>query len=227
MDISELFGQWNIKVKNPKLIQTAFVHSSYVNENRTLVEENNERLEFLGDAVLQLWITAYLYRLEDKMSEGNMTMLRAQLVCESSLAQYARDLQLGEYLLLGIGEEKNNGRNRDSILADCFEAFLGAIYFDSGYEVVEKLLNEVIVPYIEKPKTEAVIDYKTMLQEYIQADTRQAVKYEVVHTDGPSNAPIFHVVVKLDNIILGEGYGTSKKRAEQKAAQNACYKLAV
>lgn len=227
MNLIQLFEKWELKVKNPKLIQTAFVHSSYVNENRNHVDENNERLEFLGDAVLQLWVTAYLYRLEEKMSEGNMTMLRAQLVCESSLAQYARDLCLGDYLLLGVGEEKSSGRNRASILADCFEAFLGALYFDSGYETVEKLLDVVVVPYIKRPKTEAVIDYKTMLQEYIQADTRQAVKYEVVRTEGPSNAPIFHVVVKLENIVLGQGSGTSKKRAEQKAAQNACFKLAV
>lgn len=155
-----------------------------------------------------------------------MTTLRAQLVCEKALASYAREINLGQYLFLGVGEERNDGRNRDSILANCFEAFLGAIYLDAGIEEVDQLLNHIITPKVDMPKVEQVVDYKTTLQEYIQSDTRQTVKYEVVKTEGPSNAPIFHVVVKLENIILGSGSGTSKKRAEQKAAQDACMKLA-
>lgn len=227
MKIQELLDNLEINVQTNAVITNAFIHSSYLNENKDLGCEDNERLEFLGDAVLQLWISNHLYRHAGHLSEGHMTTLRAQLVCEKSLATYARDIHLGDYLLLGVGEEKNDGRNRDSILADSFEAFLGAIYLEVGFDTVSKLLTKIIVPYVDKPKNEVVVDYKTMLQEYIQADTRQSVRYEVIHTEGPSNAPIFHVVVKLENIILGNGVGTSKKRAEQKAAQDACTKLAV
>lgn len=227
MKIQQLLDKLLINTKVTPTIENAFIHSSYVNENRDMELEDNERLEFLGDAVLQVWISNHLYTHPSHFSEGNMTTLRAQLVCEKSLANYAREIDLGNCLFLGVGEERNSGRNRDSILANCFEAFLGAIYLEVGFEVVDKLLNDIIAPKVDLPKTELVVDYKTMLQEYIQSDTRQTVKYEVVQTEGPSNAPVFHVVVKLENIILGTGVGTSKKRAEQKAAQDACMKLAV
>lgn len=226
MEIQKLLNNLNIKTKVSDTIKNAFVHSSYVNENRETYIEDNERLEFLGDAVLQVWISNHLYTHPNHFSEGNMTTLRAQLVCEKALASYAREINLGQYLFLGVGEERNDGRNRDSILANCFEAFLGAIYLEAGIEEVDQLLNHIITPKVDMPKVEQVVDYKTTLQEYIQSDTRQTVKYEVVKTEGPSNAPIFHVVVKLENIILGSGSGTSKKRAEQKAAQDACMKLA-
>lgn len=226
MEIQKLLNDLNIKIQVSDTIKNAFVHSSYVNENRETYIEDNERLEFLGDAVLQVWISNHLYTHPNHFSEGNMTTLRAQLVCEKALASYAREINLGQYLFLGVGEERNDGRNRDSILANCFEAFLGAIYLEAGIEEVDQLLNHIITPKVDMPKVEQVVDYKTTLQEYIQSDTRQTVKYEVVKTEGPSNAPIFHVVVKLENIILGSGSGTSKKRAEQKAAQDACMKLA-
>lgn len=227
MKIQQLLKKLNIDSDVTPTIENAFIHSSYVNENRDANLEDNERLEFLGDAVLQVWISNHLYIHPSHFSEGNMTTLRAQLVCEKSLAAYAREIDLGSCLFLGAGEERNDGRNRDSILADCFEAFLGAIYLEIGFEQIDKLLTEIIAPKVDSPKTEQLVDYKTMLQEYIQSDSRQTVKYEVVQTEGPSNAPIFHVVVKLEKIILGTGVGTSKKRAEQKAAQDACMKLAV
>lgn len=214
----------HIPYTNQKLIQQALVHSSYVNEHKMFAHDN-ERLEFMGDAVLQLWSTTKLYKLVPELSEGQMTTLRAQLVCEEALAEYNRILNLGQYLLLGVGEEKTGGRERDSILADMFEALLGAIYLDSGMESVNVILEEVLTPAISQPKSEKVIDYKTKLQEYIQSDSRKTVHYETLSVTGPSNKPEFEVAVMLDEITLGKGSGYSKKRAEQMAAKDAFEKM--
>ena len=214
----------HLKYNDKKLIEEAFIHSSYVNENK-LYKHDNERLEFMGDAVLQLWSTRKLFSLEPALSEGQMTTLRAQLVCEEALAAYNRQLGLWHYLRLGVGEEKTGGRHRDSILADMFEAFLGAMYLDQGMDAVDVILEEVLTPAISRPKSEKVIDYKTKLQEYVQGDTRKNVHYETVHISGPSNKPEFEVIVLLDDIILGRGKGLSKKRAEQMAAKDAFEKM--
>lgn len=215
----------NIHIINKELVNEALTHSSYVNEHKAL-DCDNERLEFMGDAVLQLWSTQKLFKLEPILSEGQMTTLRAQLVCEEALAEYNRTLGLGQYLRLGVGEEKTGGRERDSILADMFEALLGAIYLDQGMEAVNIILESVLTPAINQPKSERVIDYKTKLQEYIQSDSRKTVHYETVNVLGPSNKPEFEVVVKLDEINLGRGKGFSKKRAEQMAAKDAFEKMA-
>lgn len=214
-----------IHVSDEKLITEALVHSSYVNEHKSF-EHDNERLEFMGDAVLQLWSTQKLFKLEPILNEGKMTTLRAQLVCEEALAQYNRKLGLGRYLLLGVGEEKTGGRERDSILADMFEALLGALFLDQGMEAINIILESVITPAITQPKSEKVIDYKTKLQEYIQSDTRKTVHYETINVSGPSNKPEFEVVVKLEDITMGRGKGNSKKRAEQMAAKDAFEKMA-
>ena len=214
----------HLKYNDKKLIEEAFIHSSYVNENK-LYKHDNERLEFMGDAVLQLWSTRKLFSLEPALSEGQMTTLRAQLVCEEALAAYNRQLGLWHYLRLGVGEEKTGGRHRDSILADMFEAFLGAMYLDQGMDAVDVILEEVLTPAISRPKSEKVIDYKTKLQEYVQGDTRKNVHYETVHISGPSNKPEFEVIVLLDDIILGRGKGLAKKRAEQMAAKDAFEKM--
>lgn len=224
MDIFDWLSEKGIPYKNKDLIMNAFVHSSYVNEHKTFLEDN-ERLEFMGDAVLQVWTTTKLFKLEPPLREGEMTTLRAQLVCEEALAQYTRTYQLNRFLLLGVGEEKTGGRERDSILADMFEALLGAIYLDSGYESVDKILDSVVTPTINMPKSEKVIDYKTKLQEFIQSDSRKTVRYEVVNMSGPSNKPEFEVVVLLDDIVLGHGVGFSKKKAEQQAARDAFEKM--
>lgn len=224
MDIFDWLSEKGIPYKNKDLIMNAFVHSSYVNEHKTFLDDN-ERLEFMGDAVLQVWTTTKLFLLEPPLHEGEMTTLRAQLVCEEALAQYTHTLKLNRFLLLGVGEEKTGGRERDSILADMFEALLGAVYLDSGYASVDKILEEVITPTINKPKSEKVIDYKTKLQEFIQSDSRKTVRYEVVNMSGPSNKPEFEVVVLLDDIILGRGVGFSKKKAEQQAARDAFEKM--
>lgn len=224
MDIFDWLDERGIKYSDRELILNAFVHSSYVNEHKSF-SDDNERLEFMGDAILQVWSTKKLFLMKPPLHEGEMTTLRAQLVCEEALAQYNRSLKLNQFLLLGVGEEKTGGRDRDSILADMFEAFLGAIYLDSGIGAIDQLLEEVITPTINQPKSERVIDYKTKLQEFIQSDTRKTVHYEVVNMSGPSNKPEFEVVVMLDEITLGRGMGFSKKKAEQMAAKDAFEKM--
>lgn len=225
MDIVDWLRKRHIEVKDKKLIRNAFVHSSYLNEHKTF-ENDNERLEYMGDAVLQVWTAKKLFLLEPKMNEGQMTTLRAQLVCEKALAQYTRKLKLNQFLLLGVGEEKTGGRERESIMADMFEAFIGALYLDSGYDVIDEILDEVITPFINAPKGEDLTDYKTRLQEFVQADTRKSVRYEVVNMTGPSNKPEFEVIVMLEGILLGKGKGPSKKKAEQAAAKDAFEKMA-
>lgn len=214
----------NIPYKNKELIEQACIHTSYLNEHHE-VKGDNERLEFMGDAVLQLYSTTILFNKKPVLNEGEMTRFRSQLVREEALAGYSRQLGWDGFIMLGIGEEKSGGRKRDSILADMFEALLGAIYIDCGYHEVSKILKEVLLPQAMSPDNSLVVDYKTKLQEYIQADTRNTVTYQVVHTSGPSNNPTFQVEVGLDGIILGCGEGHSKKKAEQSAAQNAFDKL--
>lgn len=222
-DIFTWLNNRNIPFKNKALIQQACVHTSYLNEHHD-VKGDNERLEFMGDAVLQLYSTTVLFSKKPALSEGEMTRLRSQLVREEALAMYARQLHWNEYILLGVGEERSGGRNRDSILADMFEAMLGALYIDCGYDVVAQILDEVLLPAAHSQKY-LVVDYKTKLQEYIQADNRNTVSYRVVSMDGPSNNPTFMVEVHLDDIVLGSGEGHSKKKAEQAAAKNAFEKL--
>lgn len=223
MKIIEWLAEKGVQIKDQKLIQQAFMHSSYVNEHRD--EENNERLEFMGDAVLQLWISNRIFRIVPKLSEGEMTTFRAQLVCEQSLADCARRLDLNQFLLLGSGEEKTGGRDRDSVVADMFEAFLGALYLDGGVNNVEPILSEAMEERLSNPKQVSIVDYKTKLQEYVQADTRKTVTYEVIGVQGPSNLPQFEVRVMMDSIVLGIGVGQSKKKAEQMAAKDAFDKM--
>ena len=155
-----------------------------------------------------------------------MTRLRAQLVCEKALAMYARDLHLNDFLLLGSGEEKTGGRNKDAIVADMFEAFLGALYLDQGMKAVDNILDEVIIPYLKHPGEVHVIkDYKTALQEIVQSDNRRTVRYQLVSESGPSNAPTFVMNVIVDDLVLGTGKGSSKKQAEQNAAKDAFDKM--
>lgn len=224
MTILDWLTEQGIQYKDETLYQEAFIHTSYLNEHKK-EKHDNERLEFLGDAVLQIWVSNRLFRLDPPLHEGKMTTTRAQLVCEKSLASYARSLGLPQFLKLGIGEEKSGGRDRDSIIANSFEALLGAVYYDAGMDAVDKILNQVIAPIIEHPEITGVIDYKTQLQEFVQSDSRKNVTYELVHTFGPSNNPLFEVVVKLDDVVLGKGEGRSKKKAEQMAAKDAFDKM--
>ena len=222
MDITDWLEARNIHVSDSELIHQAFMHTSYAHEHKT--KHDNERLEFMGDAVLQLWSSNAIFPLD--LSEGEMTRLRSQLVCERALAIYGRELKLNEFLLLGAGEEKTGGRNKDAIIADMFEAFLGALFLDQGMEAVDVILNEVITPKIRHPEFTGVFDYKTKLQEYVQADSRRTVHYELVSASGPANAPEFVMNAVVDGLIMGTGTGTSKKQAEQNAAKNAFDKMA-
>lgn len=220
MTIFTWLNKHNIKYNNKELIEDAFVHSSYLNENPNIISDN-ERLEFVGDAVLQLWVSERLYNLSPKLNEGDMTTFRASIVCEEALVQYGLELKLNKYLKLGQGEEKNGGRTRDSIVANMVEAFLGALYIDTGYKSVDKVLSKVISFKSKKEIQPAIIDYKTKLQEYIQTDVRKSLTYEVLRVTGPPNNPNFRIAAKNGSITLGIGEGTSKKRAEQQAAKNA------
>ena len=224
MEIQQWLQNRGIVCGNMELINQAFVHSSYVNEHRW-EKHDNERLEFMGDAVLQVWVSERMMRLQQPLSEGKMTTLRAQLVCEQSLAEYTRKLNLAQFLKLGMGEEKTGGRDRDSILADMFEALLGALYLEAGMEPINNILTEVIMPHLEHPLDEIITDYKTKLQEYVQADDRKTVKYVLIKESGPSNAPTFEMNVVVDGLILGRGTGSSKKQAEQNAAKDAFSKM--
>lgn len=213
-----------IEVNDKALVHQAFVHSSYANEHRS--RHDNERLEFMGDAVLQLWSSTQIYPLDPPLSEGEMTRLRSSLVCEKALAGYARELKLNQFLLLGTGEEKSGGRDKDAIIADMFEAFLGALYLDQGYAVADKFLHLAMDRHIEHPaNSESFKDYKTKLQEYVQADSRNSVVYSVVNIKGPANRPEFTVNAMVDGLIMGTGSGTSKKQAEQNAAKDAFEKM--
>lgn len=213
------------KIHDPKVYYEACTHSSYANEHPG-VNEDNERLEFVGDAVLQVWSATKLFNMRPKMDEGHMTTLRAQTVCESTLAHLNEKLGWYNFLRLGIGEEKSGGRKRKSILADHFEACIGAIYTDLGYDAVDEILERVMLPVFKQEKSEEVTDFKTHLQEVIQADSRKTIQYKLISEVGPSNAPTFTMGVYLDDILLGVGTSSTKKKAEQKAAKDAFEKMA-
>lgn len=222
MDITEWLKNRGITVNDEKMIHQAFMHSSYAHEHKG--RHDNERLEFMGDAVLQLWSSNAIFPLN--LNEGQMTRLRSQLVCEGALAEYGRELHLNDFLLLGAGEEKTGGRNKDAIIADMFEAFLGALYLDQGYDAADRFLHLAMDPYIVHPADSEVFkDYKTKLQEYVQTDRRKSVRYELVSETGPSNSPTFTMNAIVDDLIMGTGTGSSKKQAEQNAAKNAFEKL--
>ena len=208
-----------------EIFKQAFTHTSYANENK-LKNHDYERLEFLGDAVLQYHVSRYLFDLYPTMPEGRLTKLRSKLVREESLARFARELDLGAYIYLGAGEINNGGRDRDSVLADIFEAFMGAICHDCGMKYVDMMLKKTIYRHINDVNYDDITDFKTKLQELIQADQRKTVTYELLSATGPSNNPVFEMAVKMDDMILGTGIGSSKKRAEQQAAKDALNKLA-
>ena len=203
------------------LLETAFTHTSYANEHRLLKISHNERLEFLGDAVLQLIISEYLYTKYPKRPEGDLSKLRSMIVREESLAGFARDCQFDHFIKLGRGEEKSGGRNRDTILGDLFEAFLGALLLDKGVEAVKSFLYQVMIPKVEVGDFERVTDYKTKLQELLQINGDVEIAYQVVSETGPAHAKNFEVAVLINGRQSGQGQGRSKKLAEQEAAKNA------
>ena len=224
MDIFDFLTDHKITYHNKDLILRAFTHSSYVNEHREL-NEDNERLEFMGDAVLQIYSARRLYDIKPPLNEGFMSTRRANLVSEKALAQIVREFHLNDFLLLGAGEEKNGGRERDSIISDMFEAFIGAVYLDTDIKNVFRLLDIFFRKHL-KEVDESVFDYKTRLQEYVQADSRKSIEYELIYAKGPSNHPEFKVAVKVDGIVYGYGVASSKKEAQKNAAKEAMEKMA-
>lgn len=212
---------------NEKLLKQAFTHSSYVNEHRKKPHEDNERLEFLGDAVLELTVSQFLYKKYPLMSEGELTKLRAAIVCEPSLVSFANELSFGKLILLGKGEELTGGRERPALLADVFEAFIGALYLEKGIEKVIEFLEIIVFPKINAGAFSHVMDFKSQLQELVQRDGTGMIEYRVLQEKGPAHNREFVSRVSLNGEVLGTGTGKSKKEAEQHAAQMALGKLKV
>ena len=228
MDEQQLDGlqkKLGYRFKDPALLRAALTHSSYANENRKNGMLSNERLEFLGDSVLGMTVAELIFRNMPRMPEGQMTRLRAELVCEKSLASLAAVFGLGESLMLGRGEEKGGGRNRPSILADAVEAVLAAIYIDGGFRPVVKLIKKHLATRIDFGKAEST-DYKTTLQEIIQEKPGQVLSYHIIGESGPDHMKSFTVEVRLNGESMGSGSGKSKKEAEQTAAKSALRTLA-
>ena len=217
---AELQKKLRYKFRDTALLKAALTHSSYSNENRKSGAVNNERLEFLGDSVLGMTVATMIFNGKPNMPEGQMTRLRAELVCEKSLASLAAKLNLGEYLLLGHGEEKSGGRERPSILADTVEAVLAAMYLDGGFKPVERLVSEHLGPRADLPELENT-DYKTSLQEVIQEKSGQTLSYHITDESGPDHMKFYTVEVRLNGKSIGRGSGRSKKEAEQDAARTA------
>ncbi len=205
---------------NISLLKNALVHTSYANEVRNGVT-SNERLEFLGDSVLSLIVSDHIFNKFPNMPEGELTRLRASLVCEKALCGFARELDLGHFLYLGKGEDKGGGRDRDSILADAFEAVLAAIYLDGGMAAAKKHVMRFVLREIDAHTEENTKDYKTILQEIIQRNPEETVSYILTASEGPDHDKSFTVEVHLNSNVIGEGTGKSKKQAEQMAAKQA------
>ncbi|RED65970.1 ribonuclease III [Cohnella lupini] len=207
--------------RNPALLKQAFTHTSYVNEQRGARIADNERLEFLGDAVLQLTVSEYLYRIYPDSPEGEMTRLRASIVCEPSLVRFAEALDFGQVVLLGKGEEQTGGRTRPSLLADAFEAFLGALYLDQGLNAVRAFLERHLFSLLPQDGQAPLKDFKTELQEKVQQLSMGALDYRIVEERGPAHDREFVAMVAIGKQRLGKGIGRSKKEAEQRAASQA------
>lgn len=213
--------------KNRLTVEEALTHSSYANEHRHAQVRDNERLEFLGDAILDLIISEYLFKKHPNMPEGDLSKLRASIVCEASLAKTARAIKLGEYILLGKGEEMTGGRDRASILADGYEALTGALFLDGGFELAKSFLTHTLIHQVEQTDhiENLYADYKTILQESIQKESNMPIHYEVVGEEGPDHDKHFYVEVCHGDKVLGKGCGKSKKEAEQDAAKKALVQL--
>lgn len=208
------------KFKNSQLLTEALTHSSYANEGRNK-HQNNERLEFLGDSVLSVIVANHLFIKYPKLPEGELTKLRAALVCDRSLAGFANSIDLGEHLLMGKGEEHSGGRSRMSNLEDAFEALVGAIYLDGGLEEARKFVIGFIPKNLDVSKIQKSSDYKTTLQEIIQQNPEEKLTYALVSESGPDHDKLFEVEVHLNSNVIGTGTGKSKKQAEQAAAKQS------
>ena len=220
---AELQRRIGYSFKNPKLLTQALTHSSFANEQRINCIGDYERLEFLGDAVLELVSSAFLFKQEPELKEGQMTKLRSTYVCEPALAYCAKDFELHRFIRLGKGEENTGGRGRDSITADVCEAIIGAMYIDGGFEPCERFIHRFILSDLEN-KT-LFYDAKTILQEKIQKEMHTVVRYETLSEEGPEHEKTFTVEAFIGEKSVSTGSGKSKKAAEQQAAYNALLDL--
>lgn len=213
------------KFKNPKLLRLAFIHRSYLNEARTETE-SNERLEFLGDSIISFVVSDHLYRTYPGFDEGILTNLRSLVVNTKSLAKMSKSLNFGDKLLLSKGEEDSGGRNNQSLLANTFEAFTGALYIDQGIDAVSKFLSDVLLPTIlEHVQKKVFKDPKSLLQEQVQAKKQNSPVYKVLSEEGPAHAKSFTIGVFVEDELLGAGTGHSKQTAEEMAAGVALEKI--
>lgn len=218
--MKELQKRIGHKYKDISLLENALTHSSFANESKSGLK-SNERLEFLGDAVLSIVVSDYIYRNCPKLPEGELSKLRASLVCEKSLCRFSRALGVGDYLKLSNGERNLKGNERPSILADAFEAIIASIYLDSNIEEARKFILSFVEPEIKNPKPRAFKDYKTTLQEIVQKNPGERLSYVLTGESGPDHDKHFSVEVHLNNNVIGRGGGRSKKEAEQQAAREA------
>ena len=209
--------------ENLDLLVNALTHSSYANEHHIAYRGNNERLEFLGDAVLEVTSSEFLFRTYPNLPEGELTKKRASLVCEPTLALCAREISLGNYLLLGKGEEATGGRRRDSVVSDAMEALIGAIYLDGGFANAKEFIHRFILNDIEHKQL--FYDSKTILQEMVQAKYKETLVYELLKEEGPDHNKSFEVCVKIGDEEIGRGLGRTKKAAEQVAAYHGICKI--
>lgn len=224
----EIESELNYSFKEKKYLLRALTHSSYSNENKKEKLKNNERLEFLGDSVLGLIISEYLFSHYSNLEEGQLTKIRAKIVCEASLGEASRNLKLGEYMLFGRGEELTGGRERTSILSDAFEALIAAIFLDGGMVCARNFVLKSLEAVIEDAvQGKLFIDYKTRLQEVIQVQKGNRIKYDIVKEEGPDHAKIFYTEVRLNDMIIGVGSGHSKKESEQEAAKEGLKRLST
>ena len=221
-----LYEELGYTFRDPALILQAFRHSSYVNEQMGADLEDNERLEFLGDAVLDLAISHLLMEKNSGADEGDLSRFRSMVVDETGLHDVAGRLNLGSYLLLGRGEDQSLGRQKPSILADVTEALIGALYLDGGFDVTKKIIEKLFAPLLEKVRTDDLVqDFKSLLQEFTQQAFKSLPKYRLTEETGPAHDKVFRIALAVNGIVLAEGMGKSKKEAEQHAAKEAFSRL--
>ena len=225
-DSEELLKKIGYKFKNKMYLKEALTHRSYSNETERGKRFNNEKLEFLGDAILNLITTEYIYELYEKKTEGELAKLKSKIISEPVFSTIASDIQLGEYLYLSNGEIMSGGRNRRSILGDAFEALIGAIFKDSDYYTAKNVALKFLLGKINKlEEIEGTGDYKTVLQEFVQGRYKKMPEYKLLGTKGPDHDKVFEICVRWNNKIYGVGVGRSKKEAEKHAAKEALEKL--
>ena len=217
--LQELQNRIGYTFEKEGLLRQALTHSSYANEKHMKKHSDNERLEFLGDAVLEIVSSDFLYRNYPDLPEGDLTKLRASIVCEPTLALCTREMDLGDYLLLGKGENQTGGRKRKSILSDALESVIGAIYLDGGFEPAKKFIHKFILTDIEHKKL--FYDSKTILQEVVQGSYKESLHYELISEEGPDHDKQFSVEARIGDKVIGAGTGHTKKAAEQEAAYQA------